>query len=364
MPPIVQLHAAILAGGSGTRFWPVSVRGVPKQLLALTGGAPLLRQTYERLDGLVPPERVVVVTAARFADDVRRLLPELPAENVLGEPAARNTAPACALAAHWAARQSPDATLLVVPADHVVSPAEELRAKLLAAARRADAAGTLVTLGLEPTRAATGYGWIRVGPATACADDGATVHAVDRFVEKPDRARAEAFLAQGGHLWNLGMFAWRADAFLCALGRHLPEVASAFADAAPSLGGADQDAALARAFAAVPSISVDCGVLEREPGVEVVPCSFRWDDLGSFAALARNLPTDEHGNLSVGPVVARDSTGCVAWAAAGRMTALLGVDDLIVVHAHGVTLVAPRSRAEEVRRLVDALAAQGLDRFG
>jgi mannose-1-phosphate guanylyltransferase len=177
---------------------------------------------------------------------------------------------------------------------------------------------------------------------------------VAQFVEKPDRARAERHLAEGGHLWNLGMFAWRAEAFLAELTRCLPDIAAKSALALDSI---------ARAYDGMPSISVDHGVLERATVVDCLPCSFAWDDVGSFAALARHLPKDAAGNVAVGPLLAIDAKGCIAWADADRMTALLGVEDLIVVHAHGATLVAHRSRAEDVRKIADSLGPAGLDRF-
>ncbi len=349
----MNLFIALLAGGSGTRFWPASTRDLPKQMLPLAGGAPLLRETYDRVLALAPPERFLVVTSERFADAARALLPEIPATNVIGEPAARNTAAACAVAARWAASKAPDAVLLTLPADHVISPAEDLRGALVAAAAHATSSGALVTLGLRPTYAATGYGWIRLGEALA-QEGGRAVHRVAQFVEKPDRTRAERYLADGGHLWNLGMFAWRADAFLAELARCLPDVAAKSALAMDSI---------ARAYDGMPSISVDHGVLERASVVDCLPCSFAWDDVGSFAALARHLPKDAAGNCAVGPLLAIDAKGCIAWADADRMTALLGVEDLIVVHAHGATLVAHRSRAEDVRKIADSLGQAGLDRF-
>ncbi|MCG3135298.1 MAG: Mannose-1-phosphate guanylyltransferase RfbM [Planctomycetes bacterium] len=361
----MNLHAAILAGGSGTRFWPASTARVPKQFLPLSGGLPMLRESFERLAPIVPPERICVVTARATENDVRALLPELPAPNVLGEPAARNTAAACTLAALWAKRLDPDATLVTVPSDHLTQPAEALRAAVSAAAERADAAGTLVTLGLRPTHAATGFGWIKLGGERASVG-GHAVHVVDRFVEKPDRKRAEQFLAGGGHLWNLGMFAWRAAAFLADVERHLPETWRKLAAVAPRMGVPGGDRALADAYASIPSISVDHGVMEKAAAagrVECLPCDFTWDDMGSFAACGRHVPKDAQGNAAVGTLLALESGGNITWADDGHMTALLGVNDLIVVHAHGVTLVAPRARAEEVKKLVDALGPAGLERF-
>jgi mannose-1-phosphate guanylyltransferase len=349
----VNLFVAILAGGSGTRFWPASTRSVPKQLLPLSGGKALLRETFDRAAPLAPPERIAVVTSARFVDGVRRLLPELPAANAIGEPAARNTLAACAVAAQWAKAQDPDAVLVTLPADHAVSPADAMREVLRSAAAHAAASRSLVTLGLRPTFPATGFGWIRLGDEVA-RQGGHAVHRVASFVEKPDRARAELYLAQGGHLWNLGMFAWRADAFLAEVARLALEVAERSLLALTSID---------RAYDGMPSVSVDHGVLEHTSVVDCVPCSFEWDDLGSFAALPRHLPQDAAGNCATGPLVALDARNCIAWAEDGRMTALLGVEDLIVVHANGATLVAHRSRSEDVKRIVEELAKKGLGRF-
>jgi mannose-1-phosphate guanylyltransferase len=235
-------------------------------------------------------------------------------------------------------------------------------AMLRAAARRAADARTLVTLGLRPRYAATGYGWIDMGEQTATVDDHA-VRVVARFTEKPDLPTAETFLASGRHLWNLGMFAWRADVILEEIARLLPRVADPIAAAAPALGTPGEADALRTAFDACQSISVDHGVLEHSERVEVMPCSFEWDDLGAFPALLRHLPKDEHGNVAVGPLVAIDADGCVAWAEDGSMTALLGVSDLVVVRANGVTLVAPVSRAQDVKLLVAELTAKGLESF-
>jgi len=360
--PHVNIYAAILAGGSGTRFWPASTRDVPKQMLPLSGGMPLLRESVARLDGLLPPEQVLVVTGERYAEQVMELIPEIPAGNVLAEPRARNTAAACALAAHHVLREDPDGTVLMLTSDHVISPASELQATLAAAAQRAHDARSLVTLGLRPRHAATGYGWIDMGERVADVDRH-EVHTVARFTEKPDLPTAETFLASGHHLWNLGMFAWRADVILEELARLVPGVAEPIAAAAPALGTDGEAEALRVAFDACQSISVDHGVLEHSDRVEVLPCSFDWDDLGAFPSLLRHLPNDEHGNVAVGPLVSIDAEGCVAWAEDGSMTALLGVSDLVVVRANGVTLVAPVARAEEVKRLVAELEARGLDGF-
>ena len=355
--PGVNTYAAVLAGGAGTRFWPAGTRQIPKQMLPLTGGRPLLRETVDRLAGLVPPERVLVVCAERYAGDVAALLPELPAANVLAEPVARNTAAACAFAARFVSSRDPSGVLVTLPADHVISPDELLRSSLDAAATRAAGARTLLTLGLRPRFAATGYGWIELGPRVAGAG-GHDVHRVASFVEKPPQERADELLEGGGHLWNLGMFAWRASDFLDELALHAPGVAEPFA-------GLDTNdpAAVRAAFDRAESISVDYAVMERSERIECVPCTFEWDDVGSLEAVSRHVPADDSGNHVVGDSVALDSSGCVVWSEAGGLVALLGVDDLIVVRANGATLVAPRSRAQEVKRLVAELEGTDLEGF-
>jgi mannose-1-phosphate guanylyltransferase len=337
-------HAVILAGGSGVRFWPLSRRRRPKQFLPLTGEISLLRATFERLLPVVPAERVWVVTGARLAARVRRELPEVARPHVLVEPAARNTAPAIHLAAVRAAREDRDAVLLVVPADAWVPRAGAYRRALAAALRAAETGSRLVLVGVKPTRAETGYGYIEPGKPLGRGG----VRAVARFVEKPSAARARRFLAGGRHLWNCGIFAWRSEVFREAVERHLPDLAEAFARLPQ---GRLTAPALERAYAAAPSISVDHGILEHASNVAVVPATFPWDDLGSWGALER---LGRGGSFARGRVVALDSPGLVAWAEKGTV-AVVGIPDAVVVHTPDATLVVAKDRAQEVRKVVEAL---------
>ncbi len=346
-PP--SLWAVLLAGGSGTRFWPASRRSLPKQFLPIAGGRSLLAQTAGRLRGAVPWERVLVVTSRDHADLVRKHLPKLAPDQVLAEPVGRNTAAAVAWAAVEIERRDPGSVHAVLPSDHVIAPAADFRRTLLAAAEEAGESGALLTFGIRPTFPATGYGWIEIGPLETERRN-ASVHAVARFVEKPDRARAEGFLAGGRHLWNSGMFVWRTDAILGALREHAPDLLGA-------MRSANVSGSIDTAYSALPALSIDVAVLEKAARVRVVPVDFTWSDVGSWSALADVLQADAEGNRAGGgvSVLAEEAANCIAWGRAGELTVLFGVRDLVVVRAGKATLVCPRARSEEIRRIVARL---------
>ncbi|MHC4262751.1 MAG: mannose-1-phosphate guanylyltransferase [Planctomycetota bacterium] len=350
-----QLYAVIMAGGSGTRFWPASRRARPKQFLPISGDRPMLRATFDRLEGLVPAERTLVVTAASQAELVAECLPDLPRENLIAEPTARNTSAAVALGAFEVARRNPDGVQVVLPADHHIAPVEAFRATLRAGAQEADSERGLITFGIRPDHPATGYGYIETGDR--CREvDGHPVHAVSRFVEKPDRARAEEFLASGNFLWNAGIFCWRADAILDALATHQPEIHTALA------GVAADDPKLAEVYPALPSISIDVGVMERAADVRTIPIDYTWNDVGSWSALADVDEAGDDGNwrrLAEGAeLLTADAKGCIAYADDPELIAVVGLDDVVVVRAGKRTLVCPRDRAQDVKRIVEALQAR------
>jgi mannose-1-phosphate guanylyltransferase len=349
-------HAVVMAGGSGTRFWPRSRRRIPKQLLAIAGRRSLLAETLARLPPLVPRRRTYVVTAASHAAAVRRESRGLPRGHVLIEPEARNTAAAIALAALTVARTSPDATMAVLPADHVVGDAGAFRATLARAFALAETTDRLVTIGVPPTYAETGYGYIQVGAALGAEVEGA--HAVARFVEKPDAARAAALLAAGDVLWNAGIFAWRVERILAELRRWLPELMAAL-EAALRRGTAR---ALARAYRRVAPVSIDTGVLERAEAVGVVRATFPWSDVGSWAAVADLWRNGADRNAVRGNAVVVDSDGCVVDAGA-RLVAIVGAQDLVVVDTPDALLVCPKDRAQDVRLVVDELRRRRLGRY-
>lgn len=339
--------AVILAGGVGSRFWPLSTPRRPKQLLPLVDDEPLLADTVHRLAPLVPAERTLVITSAALAPAVRSLLPELPDANVIAEPRPAGTAPALAWAAAEIRRRAGgEATMLCVHADWAIGDAAEFRSTLERAAALAEREESLVTVGVVPTRPDPGFGYIQPGAPM----DGA--RRVARFVEKPDRATAERMVREG-YLWNSGIFVWRAADFLAEVAAHASELAPAL----PLAERGDIDGF----FGAVTPISVDQGVLERSARVLVLPGDFGWDDVGTWAALRRVRPLDSCGNAVAGDAHLVRATGNVVHAE-GHAVVLYGVNDLVVVSRGGLTLVTTVDRAADLKTLLDALPAEVRDR--
>jgi mannose-1-phosphate guanylyltransferase len=356
--PIERLHAVLLAGGRGTRFWPRSRSARPKQFLDITGEGSMLRLTWERVVPLVPAARILVLTSGGQAPLVRAQLPELPEGNLVAEPVGRNTAPCVGLAARLLLGRSRDAVMAVLPADHRVGRPERFRGALAEAARVAEERDALVTFGIRPTRPETGYGYIRKGPEVERGE--VPVHRVSAFIEKPDPERARALVESGEVLWNSGMFVWKADVILSEIERFLPETARGLERIGEALGTDSFSSVLAETYPALESISVDYGVMERSDRVVVAEVDLEWNDLGSWNSLAEIHPRDEAGNVVVGRVVAVDAAGNIVHAS-GRTVALVGVDDLVVVEEDDALLVTRRERVQDVRRVIEILEEQGRD---
>jgi mannose-1-phosphate guanylyltransferase len=355
-----MLHAIVMAGGSGTRFWPASRAALPKQLLPLAGERTLLEDTIARLDGLVPPERTMIVTAARLLDAIRGQATSLPAACLVGEPCKRDTAPCIGLAALLVSKNDPDATMLVMPSDHVIRPADAFRSAIHQAERLVDAApGRLVTFGVRPTYPAESFGYIQQGSPLPVSILDAPAHAVAAFREKPPASVAAEYLAAGNYLWNAGIFVWRASTILAALKERQPECLAHLETIAAAWGSPNRDAVFAAEFAAIKGISIDYAVLEHARDVAVIEAPFGWDDLGGWSAVARQFGADDRGNTFVGRHLDIDSTGTLVHTDGGHLVVTLGVDNTLVVHTPNATLVASRSREEEVKKVVAELEARG-----
>lgn len=352
-------YAIILAGGSGTRFWPASRQLRPKQFLPL-GPDPdeaLLRATVRRILPLCPPERILIATGAHLADATRALLPELPTDNILAEPVARNTAPCIAWATRVIARRDPNATVMVFPADHAVVDELAFRDAVTEALSLAHH-NAIATIGLAPTRPETGYGYIEVGEHKSHQS-----FEVKRFVEKPDMERARQFLAGGRHLWNGGMFFYRVQRLEADLRASLPALVAGLDRIDQAAREGREADALIDVFPTLPSISIDHGVIEKASNLAVVRGDFGWNDVGSWQSAWELAPRDSHDNGAPPGAVLLQSHGNLVrdlrTDGRHRVIALVGVDDLVVVETDDALLVMPRSRSQDVKLIVDELKKRG-----
>ena len=347
-----SIYALILAGGSGERFWPLSRRTKPKQLLQLISERTLLEETVRRLAGLVPPERILILTNVEQEASVRALLPDFPRENIVAEPAKRDTAAAVALGAGWVAARDHMATMVVLPADHVIKDTAAFQQTLKTAADAAQETGGLVTIGIKPTWACPGFGYIELGEPLklrAAGGNGATIHHVVRFREKPSSELAETFVSKGNFRWNAGMFVWSVATVLGEFNRHTPELASFIAQV--SVPG-NFEKTLRDRFGALSKISFDYAVMEKADRVLVVEAGFDWDDVGSWQAVASYFDKDEESNAANCDVTALDSSNNIVFSEDGTKIALLGVHNLIVVRTRDALLVCHRHQAEKIKSLV------------
>jgi mannose-1-phosphate guanylyltransferase len=357
-----MLHAVIMAGGSGTRFWPESRLQLPKQFLKFSGEQTLIQESVGRCAPAIPVNNVWIVTNAAHASETTRQLPEVPAHQILLEPCGRNTAPCIGLAAIHLLAIDPDATMLVMPADQVIDPTAMFQKAVSQAVELVESdPRTLVLFGIEPTYPATGFGYIRRGDPLP--DTELPMFQVQSFQEKPNQLTAARYNATGEYYWNCGIFVWRAQTILDALGVHAPEIHERLLRLRSSIGQPGWAAALESEFPPMPSISIDYAVLEKADQVRVLEAPFEWDDVGSWHALARLLPADRDGNTLDGRVCPVDSSGCIVRTTDDHLVATIGVKDLIIVHTPTATLVADRRDEGAIRELIKELQCRNLNEY-
>ncbi len=358
-----MLHALIMAGGGGTRFWPRSRQLRPKQFLALTGERTLLQLTLDRIEAAVPPERSWIITGAAHQDETSRQLPHVPAERVIGEPCGRDTAACIGLGAALMARQDADAAMIVMPADHVIEPVQEFRRAVhVADGLVQENPEALVTMGIPPTYPATGYGYIHRG-AELAQRQGLGIYRVQAFREKPAADMAERFLASGEYYWNSGIFVWKAATILAALRERQPKLFAAVERIADAWNSAERASVLARAYAALERISIDYAVMEHAREVLVVQAPFLWDDVGNWNALERMNPQSAEGNTILATHCGLNTRRCIIVGDAGRLIATVGVDNLLIVQDGDALLVADRRDESAVKQLVELLRKKGLEKY-
>ncbi len=353
-------HAVIMAGGSGTRLWPLSRRRRPKQLMRIFDGKSLLRLSFERLEAVVGAEHVHIITGGAYVPAMREELPEMPAENFMAEPCARDTANAVGLAAHLLAERDPDGTMGIFTADHIIRPLDVFAQTV---ARGFDAAETyddaLITFGIQPTEPHTGYGYVHRGDALA---DG--VYAIRQFKEKPDKTTAEQYYASGEYYWNSGMFCWRIPTILEQIRKHQPEIAAGLAEVTRDFTDTAQADQVRARFEALPKISVDFAIMEKADRVACVAMPCTWLDVGSWTSLADVFQADAAGNTQAAPnVMTLDAEGNIVVGEDDHLVALVGCRDLVVIHSEDATVVCRREDAQNIKALVEKVKEAHGERY-
>ncbi len=347
--------AVVMAGGSGTRFWPRSRMDRPKQLLNITGDEILLKKAVELIKPLIPSERIKIVTTRSQVGSIRQIVPEIAQEDIIAEPFGRNTAPAIGISALYVERDDPRAVMVVIPADHYIEDHAAFRQVIMAAVDKALEGDCIVTIGISPRTPETGYGYIEAGKVL---DKEHAIYTVKSFHEKPDLKRARDFIERGEFFWNSGIFVAKASVILREIGEHLPRTHKLLMDIRSSLGTDDEQRVIGEAYEMMEAVSIDYGVIEKSSNILMVEGNFGWDDVGCWPSAARYWPHDSQDNACMGEVVNLDSSRCVVHSPK-KPVALIGVKDLIIVEEDDVLLVCKTDRSQDVRRLVEILRARG-----
>lgn len=355
---VPQKYIVIIAGGRGERFWPESRLDCPKHLLPIVGGKPMLAQTIDRVRGIVPVKNILVITSARQEKAVRKVCSRLPKDNIVVEPVGRDTAPAVALAAAIVGARDPRAVFAVLPADHVIHDTKSYQKDLNAAFSAAGSANVMVTIGIKPNEPATGFGYINRG--TLWRNEGERpLYYARRFVEKPNVDVARRYLASGDYLWNAGMFVWSAQVVEEALRKHAPSLSQGLEPVRKALAkGRSLPPVLRKVYPDLQKISIDYALLEKSDNVVVLPASFDWDDVGAWPAVSRHLAKDGQGNVVRGRGVVEKGSGNIVYAGKDHLVAVIGADDMVVVHTKDATLVCPKGCAQDIKAVLKRLEAE------
>lgn len=345
-----------MAGGKGERFWPLSTEKRPKQVLSLVGGKPMISLAVGYLDGLIPPERTFIITSKALVDAIAKAAPEIPSENIIGEPMGRDTAAVCALAAALVQARDSNGIVCTLTADHIIKEPELLRQAIEEAGAAAAKEDVLITIGIVPTFPSTGFGYIEAPTRLKGRTDPVVFRKARRFVEKPDRDTAEAYLKEGHYFWNAGMFVWSVKAIAKALAKHQPHLHAMFTRLAAEAGKLSFAGRLLEEYQVLDKISVDYAILEKADNILMVEGRFQWDDVGTWTALENHIAKDLDGNVLIGDTRTLASANNIVHSEK-RLTTLVGVKDLIIVQTDHVTLVCHKSNAQDVKMLVQMLAA-------
>ena len=360
----MKVYALIIAGGVGARFWPRSRERSPKQLLEIIGQGTMLQNTIARLNPLILPDNVLIVTNAIQVQELRKQVPSIPEENIIVEPVGRNTAPAIALGAELLKRRAGDSVMVVLPADHLVHDVETFQDVLRRAIHVAVKSRGLVTIGIKPTRPETGYGYIQyndAGENNPYIKYGA--FPVKTFAEKPNRSTALRFVESGDFLWNSGMFIWKVNAILNNVAEYLPDMYDDFYRLRHLIDTPEYEAALSAIYPQMKSVSIDYGIMEKAQKRFIIPAEFGWNDLGSWDEVYRLSPHDKEGNTLQGNVFLRDVHNCHITSTPRRLTAAIGVDDLTIITTDDAVLVCKRGRSQDVKEIVDELRKNRMKKF-
>jgi len=352
-----KTFAVIMAGGKGERFWPLSTSKHPKQILSLIGGKPLLALAVDRLKGLIPPSRILIITSADLVKVIAKAVPMLPKNNIIGEPFGRDTAAVCALASGIIKARDPNGIFCILTADHIIKEIPRFQQTLKDCFRLASSADILITIGIKPLFPSTGFGYIDTGKGLSVKGETKFLKA-KRFVEKPDKKHARKYMDAGNYYWNSGMFIWSVKTIQDALQTCCPRLLGMAHRMEKVEGSGRFNSALVKEYSTLDKISIDYAVMEKSNNIVMAKANFSWDDVGSWIALENHFAKDEHNNVIVGMTEALDSIDNIILSK-GRLTALLGVKDLVVVQAEKATLVCHKDKVQEVKRIVQHLSKQG-----